>query len=164
MSDCLSVYLSLCFTVCVSVYPSACLTACLSTCRICVHMCNLYSKNEQVNFEDLTYHCLFTLFYYSEMFNLMKTRHTFFLHSVISLTEYIGIVRVGKYRVVCLSVCVCVSVFVSPFVCVFVCPCLYCISLSVSVNACVSLAHSVSVCLYSSLCLLVCLLAGWLAL
>ena len=37
-----------------------------------------------------------------------------FLHSVISLTECIGIVRVGKYRVVCL--CVCVSV------CVSVCP------------------------------------------
>ena len=35
-----------------------------------------------------------------------------FLHSVISLTEYIGIVRVGKYRVVCLCVCVCVCVSV----------------------------------------------------
>ena len=37
----------------------------------------------------------------------------FFLHSVISLTECIGIVRVGKYRVVCLSVCVCVCVCLS---------------------------------------------------
>ena len=36
----------------------------------------------------------------------------FFLHSVISLTECIGIVRVGKYRVVCLSVCVCVCLCV----------------------------------------------------
>ena len=32
-----------------------------------------------------------------------------FLHSVISLTECIGIVRVRKYQVVCLSVCLCVS-------------------------------------------------------
>ena len=38
-----------------------------------------------------------------------------FLHSVISLTECIGIVRVGKYRVVCLCVCVCV------YVCLCVC-------------------------------------------
>ena len=39
-----------------------------------------------------------------------------FLHSVISLTECIVIVRVGKY---CVSVCVCLSVCVS--VCVSVC-------------------------------------------
>ena len=41
-----------------------------------------------------------------------KGKHPFFLHSVISLTECIGIVRVGKYRVVCLSVCVCVCLSV----------------------------------------------------
>ena len=42
-----------------------------------------------------------------------------FLHSVISLTECIGIVRVGKYRVVCLSVCL--SVCVCVCVCLSVC-------------------------------------------
>ena len=44
------------------------------------------------------------------------TNNLMFLHSVISLTECIGIVRVGKYRVVCLccvSVCVCVWLCVS---------------------------------------------------
>ena len=46
------------------------------------------------------------------------------LHSVISLTECecIGIVRVGKYRVVCLCVCVCVCVSVCLSVCLSVCP------------------------------------------
>ena len=38
-----------------------------------------------------------------------------FLHSVISLTECIVIVRVGKYRVVCLCVCLCVCVCVCLF-------------------------------------------------
>ena len=37
----------------------------------------------------------------------------YFLHSVIPLTECIGIVRVWKYRVICLSVCVCLWVCVS---------------------------------------------------
>ena len=41
-----------------------------------------------------------------------------FLHSVISLTECIGIVRVGKYRVVCLFVCVSMCVCVSVCVCI----------------------------------------------
>ena len=45
-------------------------------------------------------------------------RKSLFLHSVISLTECIGIVRVGKYRVVCLSVCVCVCL------CFCLCVCL----------------------------------------
>ena len=45
---------------------------------------------------------------------LLGVNHLFFLHSVISLTECIGIVRVGKYRVVCLSVRLSVRVSVCP--------------------------------------------------
>ena len=43
------------------------------------------------------------------------------LHSVISFNECIGIVRVQKYRVVCLSVCVCVCVSVCLSVCLCLC-------------------------------------------
>ena len=41
-----------------------------------------------------------------------------FYSRLFSLTEYIVIVWVRKYRVVCLSVCVCVSVCVTVCVCV----------------------------------------------
>ena len=76
-----------------------------------------------------------------------------FLHSVISLTECIGIVRVGKYRVVCLSVCVCVCLCVCVSVCVSVCLLVLCY------DACECVCVSACVCVFVCVCVSVCLCA-----
>ena len=89
---------------------------------------------------------------YTVCSNLILKQVVFFsfltrIHS-FSLTKCIGIVRVRKCRVVCLSVCVCVCLCVC--VCVCLCACMFvcvCVCLSVCVCVCVCVSVGVLVCL-----------------
>ena len=84
----------------------------LSFFKFCVYKVFRYSR-WRYWIEDVNQECWVAIPYKGMSWSKNWLLWTTFLHSVISLTECIGIVQVGKYRVVCLCVSVCVSVCLS---------------------------------------------------